>query len=264
MILYFIEGRPSMNAAALAATPGLAHLVGARHCSFRGVTGTGPGGAGGCVFTVTDAEPNLTRLLYQKADQVWHPLGGAPGLYVGWWKDTRPGPETLARPDRVPGYDVRMGDGRLWHVPCARPIRDSPCPGFPRALTRDADGPGWVVGGVVEQYADLYAKAETVFKDMTTIDEAGQVTFSDGADIAVTALGVNYRIGPDEASALRLLTTACIVDALHALVDWPTWLAAIEEMTNEKKDGVGSAEPQTAAADSTPSPSPGSEPGGPA
>jgi len=151
----------------------------------------------------------------------------------------RPGPADLARKSQRDGHAVRLADGNEWLVPVARAL-DGTTP-LPRRLALSAEGV-WVFGDVTEEFAGLYADACRVFETFCgEAEDDGAVLVSEGVEIAVRALAVNYRIGPAEISALGLFTSESQADVLKALVDWP----ALDEL-KKKLDSDEPTSPPTA------------------
>ena len=144
-------------------------------------------------------------------------IGGR--FWIGYTKGDPPGPADLARPSMLPGWKVRLADGRDWEVPVAlaAPWRQSV---FPKTMKLKAGGD--VERDVQGRYRALDEYACEVYDTLT--DEG---TFSQDETIAIPwasrALSMNYYAGEWElGAALGCFDTETLRDALFALIDWPT------------------------------------------
>jgi len=228
--LYFAAGRPRVDQAWLE-SHGPAHAFEPDDLGrlSQAEVGQGPGDQRGVLFTRTAGEPQ--------------PMGYAPGVQkwakaVGgdWWlgceTDAPPTPADLLRAEAIDGHLVRLGDGQKWLVPVARMVAGGST--LPQAIVL---GPkGEKIGRALPRYVALGRHGERVAVDLRIkmgVDAAPDgyepVSVSEGWDIAVEALGINYRLGPDEVSLLELITTQNMVPILEALVDMPTLRAVTAE-----------------------------------
>ena len=167
---------------------------------------------------------------WQKAPVLVEGPGGkaydGPGYWIGWRKDSPPGPDDLARQKQLDGHWVKLGDGNLWLVPVARryvfedgAIRHRVELSTVRHL--DADG-RWKADTVAEQYRRLWAWL-TLFDRWLAAEEgaAEDFDFQSETEFVVEALRLNYRLGSVEASLLGLLDTTGIIGAIEAVTDRP-------------------------------------------
>lgn len=167
--------------------------------------------------------------------QTWVNCGG--GFWLGW-EGAAPGPEDLARKEKVGGHTVRLADGRDWMVPLARVFPEGTL--LPRVYTFGPNGEE--VQDVMPRYVGLSRKAEALFERYSS-GEGWEFSEDEGFALAAEALGVNYRITAYEARALGLFTTQNVRAVLHALYDGPTVEARIEAYLAEKKTPVTSTTP---------------------
>lgn len=214
-LYYFAAGLSAMNDEKAVGRFGMKHAHGG--ITHRGVRG--PGGAQGVAFTLCDELPSSVS---DRCD--WAPYPGQEGLWLGVDRSDPPGPAELEREDLIPGVDVEMGDGNRWTIPLARAL--------PRQ--RAWDGTGWGDGPVVAQYAELFDRAQAAFSALVhaiglTEEPPSKVTLDDESDLAVAALGVNYKVGPAEASYLGLVTTKAQGRAVLAMCDFEGLKKKLEE-----------------------------------
>lgn len=207
----------------------------------------GPGGKPG-VLVVPNIERDGSAMptpLFTPAGQVWvekpkAEMGdGDPGgslnasVWVGWERDHPPTPDDLIRKETVRGSPILLGDGNLWDVPIAV-VWPSGASAFPKRL---ALGPGgqWVTEPL-ERFRAVSDQAGRLLAE----GPGHEISDQEAIAMAVEALGVNYRVGPVECSALGLLTsgaTGTVTKILRAFVgsDEIERLAAV--MAESKKNG---------------------------
>ncbi len=226
--LYFLEGCGPGQVADVLPLRGLAHLSSER-MRVRGVS-CGPGKADGVVIADRD-QVDAGQVGYWPDKQAWFRVPKA-SAWCGFFTDAKPGPADLVRARLVPGEDVELGDGNLWHVPHAI---DYGGPGLPRVMQLDDEG-HWVPGDIVAEYRTLW---DLAWEWRDAIDQLcawgdeherdGQPTFDGYADPrlefnwifsrSVQVLQTNYAIGPTEASSLGLFVTGRQWAILQALCD---------------------------------------------
>lgn len=240
--LYFVPARSGIAKEDLAGI-GLGYL---EPCQvvFRTASG-GPGGKAGVVFTApavgVEAETGLVG--YHPTQQDWEPMDGRD-VWLGRRRGQTFGPADFLRATGHDGHWVKLGDGHEWLVPVLRML-DGVTP-LPRRLK--LTGAGWVPSDVLPDYQDVFSEACRLWDLMAGITEDGTVTYNDECGLAVAALGLNYRVGPGEISALGLLDTRTSGQVLKAVVDWPA-LEAIKKKLDSGEpslpDGAPASCPDT-------------------
>jgi len=237
--LYYLPASRGSREAVLAA--GLGYALGPGGPTWAPMA-PGPDGQAGVVCGLSDAAP-----VHAAGDVRWTRMGGLDA-WLGLLESQppgapgapgAPGPADLVRAETLPGHWVRLGDGGDWLIPAARLVRGGTL--LPQALVR-AQG-AWTRGDVLPAWRDLWDGAcrvwDALYGGLAAADEAEEgedpaapgapaapvrLTLSDECDLAVRAIAANYRVGPDEVSALSLLTTTTQMEVLKALVDWPALL----------------------------------------
>jgi hypothetical protein len=242
MFLYFVPTDANQITAPQLRQLGLGYLGIKGNATARACRG--PGDRPGLVF----AGDGKAAAAYKPAEQDWMP--GPDGKYfVGReQKNELPGPDELRKPRFVSGEDLTIGE-QVWTVPvCLSLVRGAT---IPKALVLGPDGKTWTFGQLPE-FAALCAAAARVHESLMVAApaespgdgaaedgaERTRITLTDAADIAVQALGVNYRVGPVEASVLRLLTTETVRDVCFAIVDLME-SDRVASAGGEKKDTPG-------------------------
>lgn len=184
----------------------------------------GPDKHGGLVFAASGFDSAIVG--YFPESQTWE---GVPGseVWIGYYTARRPGPAELERKKLFGGHLVNLSDGQKWLFPVARKMNGT----TPLPKGYRHDGQAWVAEEVKEQYRKLYENAcalwNVIFEENT--DGVRQLSVSEGLDIAVSALALNYRVGAHEVSALRLLDSDCMHDAFFAIVDYPSMVEFLKK-----------------------------------
>jgi len=181
----------------------------------------GPGDASGVVVAASATEPR--RFGYYHDVQTW--TQWQDGLWIGVDRTDRPTPDDLARPERIAGYPVPLGDGHTWTVPILRRQDDSTC--LPSDMVPTADGR--VLTPVKSRYRDLWeASADDVafcFADEGPSSEKqfAKENMPEMLARCVRILGVNYRFGLIEQSILGVVDTSNWYTILACSVDVPLY-----------------------------------------
>lgn len=224
--LYFLHGTQHADDAALKAV-GLDRLLGGRGTNVSAMT-TGPDGGSGVMLSIDIAPRKNPRHRSKGDEQVWKK--SLNGLYwIGLDKDAIPGPEDLERPLLLEGHLTELGDKNKWVIPIARQF--FPGEALPYALVLGDKGE-WVHEALPEyvQFSKMGERLWIEVRDSDTggIDESGTI------DMALEALGLNYHIGPDEVSMLKLMVgKTSLPRILGAIIDMPT--LELARKYNEKK-----------------------------
>lgn len=182
----------------------------------------------------------------------WHPWA-APGVHVGLWDDLPPPtPESLARPNPVPGITLTLGDGRRWQIPTL--LYETGASALPPAVTLDQTGA--VLATPHRLYRDLLTTGMEARAFCLAFSEGQDVDPRRAIELAILALGVNYRITRAEIGILQLLTLPAIPSILYAMVG----INIFDRLDQKKKTNQTSSKPASGPPDSsaaTPSPSGG-------
>jgi hypothetical protein len=221
-----------------------------RELAMLQLTAPGPGGAPGVMLTPIVAENPPPRIGFYPAVQTWEKVAAQPELWIGVDRDFPCRPLDLARARMFRGYPVTLADDQVYQVPViVAPVTGDSS--LPRQLFHNDQG--ILVLKVKAEYASVWEAADRVWDVFFEPDAQGApsrsrtMAWSEILGHALIFLGVNYRYGPREQSALKLVDSDNWRDILQAAVDWP----AIE-----------AAQKKTAAGDG-PSSSPGSMESGP-
>jgi len=221
---------------------GLAHLIG-EPLAWRGCA-AGPAGLAG---TVLAAGAEAQAIGYYPDEQEWREITPALGrdeqagrCWVGRRRGEAPGPEDLARRVRRAGYEVRLGDGRVWTIPPVRFLPSKyglsetgefladPLPEY-APLTRQAEA---LRAEVLET---VHAALERRAEPPTRLIQGRQVY-----ELCAAFLAINYRVGIVEVSALGLLNDQTLPALMAAILDLPI-LDELRAELAEKKSAVCAA-----------------------
>jgi hypothetical protein len=177
---------------------------------------------------------------YVRDQQEWRKIPKRDA-WLGWWRDSPPGPADLVRRRVIPGHSIEIG-GQRWECPIARAADEDNgqlhwFPVLPVAMGLDEEG-NWVRNGTLPQYARLWQIACDYWNALTGATPESEAdgksrivfNFSNAADAALCALATNYRVDRAEVAALGLFDEQTVREILQALVDWPT----VEEFAKKK------------------------------
>lgn len=218
-------------------------------CAHRGVSG-GPDAGDGIILALES--PGKPACGFYPGKQRWHQAPGQP-WWIGMELAAPPSPADLARPETLPGAPVRLGDERDWTIPTALHWLESDSaprfrPGLPQQIALDAEGK--LTGRTLPRHLWLDEQAANIWsglkisEKLITID----LPMDDEWRIAVEALRTNYRVGPEEISALGLVTTQNLIRILLALVDFDSYRRVITALAEAE---AGKARAGTDAGSST-------------
>ena len=202
-------------------------------CDINGRT---PTGGQGWLFADTSGGMSLA---YRGDEQTWRKIPKSE-LWIGYYKDALPTPDTLARANQLDGDKVRLDDGNQWQVPRLRLFSgdDGFQVALPQKVDMDDDGV-WVVGGVNPQHNRLNEIADRLYEAMVTSlageDESIKpLSSSEALDFTCELLQVNYRVSKIEAVQLGLLGTQdSLMAACDAAMDYDTALEWVKKKETE-------------------------------
>ncbi|WP_425397857.1 hypothetical protein [Aeoliella sp.] len=184
---------------------GLEYALGAS-IENREVT-AGPGGQKGVVFC--DSLRSDRPAGYFPDKQTWREMparDGRPPLYIGYWNDAKPTPESLAREGRLKSVPVIMADDQPWRIPIVRQFNEETGEyesKLPAYLDYDEHGNA-VRGRTLDCYQSLWdLTAPVVEPDFGTGDpnEDELKLFT----AAVALLQANYAVALPELAILGVL-----------------------------------------------------------
>lgn len=183
--------------------------------------------------------------------QVWHWMYlevKAGPMCCGWYRDAVPGPASLRRGMMLQGHEVELG-GRRWHLPRARYLARNESSGAIEAwqcipMRHRWNGRRWEQSEPIERYAHLAELAERWLDTVRAAEieeredgSAGALlSFDDLHSAAAACMACNYRLGPDEISALGLFDGGAARLVLDALVDVPGLIKLEEAAESAGKD----------------------------
>lgn len=198
---------------------------------------SGPGEKAGMLLRDNshDKTTGNVRFGYFPDEQVWCEAGG---IWVGMSKADPPKPDDLRRDDFINGHQVKLNDGNEWMIPVARAFPTGT--NLPCSLSLGPDGE--LVFDILERYVPFSKHAERLFLEFygglageSEEEVAERLHDLDWFNHAVEALAVNYRVGAQEVSLLKLLTTRNVFEVCRAVVDFPEFVKRVQEMESKKK-----------------------------
>lgn len=182
---------------------------------------------------------------YYPDEQEWRELptvAGRPKIFVGYWRDRKPGPKDLTREKLVDGLLVKLADGNMWQVPEIREYSEAsqqwecrlPC-------YLDFDQAGKLVRGrPLAQYQALWDATAPLG---TRLFENDTVTDQELADCAASLLGANYAVAFPELVVLDVLTDAgdlsLIVMAACKKAKLLAWMESLQKKSESPPTSTG-------------------------
>jgi hypothetical protein len=174
-----------------------------------------PGGntTSGTLVAVPNDSGDLVAI--RQDEQEWQPVktGDTITHWIGFWKSAPPTPFDLQRPEVVDGSPLKLGDHE-WLVPVVHPPLQSTLP-FVMRMT--GDGP---TVHVAQQYRELQTESVRYFEWVASMgaketpeEKAERLKqhptpkYAELFGYCGRVLGVNYRVGLWELSALGMLDT---------------------------------------------------------
>ena len=194
----------------------------------------GPNGSSGAIVS-SDGQV----VGYFPDRQQWTPAprgdSDDPPFWIGFDREQRPTPETLARTEQLVGQRVMFRDGSVWNVPQLVLWHDSESDDLPAVYSTplpvmvDVDRFGNPTDGpVVKEYRELFDLGlRVVAKLAGNGDES--LTGAQLMHFAANVIGVNYRVGLLElsASVLDCLSTDDARKVMLAAIDWTGYEGAL-------------------------------------
>ena len=192
----------------------------------------GPSGSSGVLIAALPPQWNdVHRIGFYAEEQTWRECGE---FWLGYVTSCKPGPDSLQREELVSGYDYEMHDENIWHAPMIR----YPAGGANLPKTMGVDGRGEFIEAVVDAMKWAW-DLSCVIWDQWFLGDG--VPKKDVFDFAVKCLSVNYRIGPQEATALGLMTNATAALVLKAAIAEPLIQEYIAEQDSKKNQPTAAA-----------------------
>lgn len=180
--------------------------------------------------------------LYDHETQVWSRCGER--VWVGHGKGALPTPKDLRREQLLHGEDVRLSDGRIWHVPIAVEWDDelSPLVALPPEPEYDWKTKTWRPGGISPAHETMWQAAcwwhEQQRGDngkLTSVEFYGQ---SRGR--AVDVLSAQYRVGSAECHVLGILGSDSAALVLNTALSLDSWVRLAEKKISQSETSSAS------------------------
>lgn len=174
---------------------GLAYAF-ARSPAIRECQNATPSGSKGYLFA--DAKRlGDHQLRCDLEQQKWRRIPGRccgkQEIYIGYWRDAKPTPDDLARPEMLSGYRLKLADGNEWQIPVVRAFDEDTASAIPLLPTHyDLDEDGELTRGAVqESHRWLWELTEPAWNAMVSETE---VSDQDMLSVAAKLMGANYAV----------------------------------------------------------------------
>lgn len=159
---------------------------------------------------------NDSRVLTVPPDDDWFQREGSPcGVLMACVGEIHPSMVMRGRA-QVSGYDLELGDGNVWTIPCARkfPMGTE----LPQTIVVRN---GVLVAEDVAEFAAFSLQAEELFERAYVKATVGEpVTILNAWELAVDAIAINYMLDTAEVSYLKLFRA--VPDKENAM-PWAHW-----------------------------------------
>lgn len=160
--------------------------------------------------------PRITG--YAPEEQDWEQL--SERLWIGVDKNERPCGNDLKRKRQYAGYDIELADGCTWTVPVIR--RQDGSTELPVDMSFGSDGR--LAEVIKDAYRQIWNDTESIAECYFSGNFTG-VDKSKAFDIAIRALGLNYRFGHAEQRITKAVDSTNYFDILSLVVDYPRFMA---------------------------------------
>jgi len=269
VFLYFLEttpARPALPTAAQIRDAGLGHILDGEGVTANQTT-RGPGEKAGFMVCSLPSGKSM-QPKYKPDEQTWEQ--GPDGAYwIGHYhNEPLPAPVDLVRKRPINGHALRLLDENEWTIPVARSIANGAT--LPTRLVLGPDKKAWL-SRTLPQYLHLCELADDAFwlfnssaenpHPQAKYGEASGMSypFDYGMHLAMAAMGVNYKIGPMEASMLGILGDEQLQTIMEAVIDWPAFVemakAAAKKASapdsSSTDNGSGASSPDTSPPSAT-------------
>lgn len=207
-------------------------------------TSSGPaGGPGGYVFG-DKARLGERGCKLAPADQRWRRIPGDHGLWLGYWLADPPTPDDLRRSEVLPGYRVKMPDGREWSIPLVRSCDEHGNPLSRLPCTYDLDDEGHLIDGEpLARHRWLWDITEWAWLKMVNDEDAGD---QECLDTASRLLGANYAVHAIELVTMGVFSPQLGPAGVVALaVDYLTFRAWRESQKKTSPDSTTGGSPMS-------------------
>lgn len=169
----------------------------------------GPEGQSGCMVTVDRPGFGAERLAYSADKQTW--VKASDHHWLGYWNDAKPSAATLKRDTAIEGEPITI-NGEEWSIPVCGPAFRT----LPTVWRRS--GGKWVPE-VETAYKGIMEECQRIIQEIRDCPQPGvdyEAAKQKHLDFCVQMLGINYHVGPEEASVLGLATESSYVQILRA------------------------------------------------
>lgn len=170
----------------------------------------GPSGSSGTLAAANPGD-SAPELLFKPDRQRWVKFGT---YWIGYFRDNRPTPAELQRPDQLNGYLEPLADGNLWNCPTIRIPYTEPRMMIPRKFGVDDDG-----NRVIDPIDEYRSAWETSAKIWDFILKGQTADVDVVLPWAAEMLSLNYRVSVNECLLLDLINEQNIIKIFVAACD---------------------------------------------
>jgi len=180
--------------------------------AFNEVLGSGPGGGSGSIVCYCDNRDMPPRFGYFPEQQTWHAIDDGAKLWIGLHNDYPATPKDMQRTKAYIGCKMQLADGNVYSIPVIR------APDGETSLPQSQ----YVEGGrLIKTLKPAYRRYWDATAEVADFIYAGKEILEIRAhELAVDAIGINYRFGPNEQRLLNLVDSENVEPILMVTVDF--------------------------------------------
>jgi hypothetical protein len=240
-MLYFVPGVKSIKHA-IAACPFIAEMCSNAQSreTMRGPSET-PG------LLIADGRLDSAAMRFDEQTQVWSRRFGSDA-WIGRETAAVMSSTYFAKPEQMAGQSIILLDGNAWHIPRLMAYDAEQTDGqlvyrnlCDRVLSQDAETGRMVPGDVTPPYREIWKMAVEIGDDLLKQFTGGSTsaTMEDDTleNFVAALLGLNYRVGKPEISALGLLSSSLAREVIRIGLDWSTLETNIKNRLSRQASG---------------------------
>ena len=172
---------------------------------------------------------------YEPENQEWEQYDDDGDIWVGMYTDERkPKPEELERDPQISGGYIVMGDNNKWHIPKVRAMFGGTA--LPQNIKLGRKGE--IITEPLEKYAALSEQVDLMMDDVLNSrnrEYVPRLTDQDKLRILYDVVSLNYNVGIIEINMLKLFNSLTVIQTIHMVVDYDSFLKLSEMMLNPEK-----------------------------
>jgi hypothetical protein len=203
-------------------------------CGGVDLTGKGPDGKTGLILYYQTADGRSPKLGgYHPQLQQWRPIGDGSLAWIGIDSSDPPTAKDYRRKRLYAGFEVESPIGTIVVPIVRRPDHSTELP-----TDLEWDQAGNVVTPIKATYAKHYDDMREVLGWFFPTDDSPKCTMPRALELAVQAVGLNYRIGRAEQNISHVVDSSNVMPIIGATIDLDRVLRVLGDGDSKKKDST--------------------------